>query len=78
MTGYVVDATIVVKWLVEEEWSAEAFSVLETEATLIAPELALAGVWNALKAMRRPSDIGDMDLADATETLMAAPIAVPL
>ena len=39
MTGYVVDASVVVKWLVKEEWSDEASTLLEVEATLIAPEL---------------------------------------
>ena len=70
MPGYVVDASIVVKWLVKEKWSAEA--------TLIAPELVFAEVCNALWAMRRRGDIDDADLADATDTLRAAPIAIPL
>ena len=43
MTGYVVDASIVVKWLVKEEWSDEASRLLETEATLIAPEGTVRG-----------------------------------
>ena len=78
MTGDVVDAGIVVKWLVKEEWSAEASSLLETEATLIAPKLVFAEVCNVLWAMRRRGDIGAKDLADATETLRAVPIAIPL
>ena len=48
MKGYVVDASIVVKWFVEEKWSDEASSLLEAEVTLIAPELLFAEVSNAL------------------------------
>ena len=77
MTGYVVDASIVVKWIVKEEWSDEASSLLEAEATLIAPELLFAEVCNALWAMRRRGDFGGEDLADATDALRAAPIGIP-
>lgn len=77
MTGYVVDASIVVKWLVKEEWSDEAASLLEAEAALIAPELLFAEVSNALWAMHRRGDIGGEDFAEATDVLRAAPIGVP-
>ncbi len=77
MTGYVVDASIVVKWLVKEEWSDEASSLLESEATLVAPELLFAEVCNALWAMRRRGDVGGEDFADAIEALRVAPLAVP-
>ena len=77
MKGYVVDASVVVKWFVKEEWSEEASSLLEAEATLVAPELLFAEVCNALWAMRRRGDIGRAGLADVTDALRAAPIAVP-
>lgn len=77
MTGYVVDASIVVKWFVKEEWSNEAASLLEAEAALIAPELLFAEVCNALWAMHRRGDIGGEDLAEATDALRAAPVGVP-
>ena len=48
MRGYVVDASIVVKWLVQEKWSDEASRLLEAKATLIAPELLFAEVCNAV------------------------------
>ena len=54
MTGYVVDASVVVKWLVKEEWSDEASTLLEVEATLIAPELLFAEVCNAVGDARLP------------------------
>ena len=77
MTGYVVDASIVVKWFVKEEWSNEAASLLEAEAALIAPELLFAEVCNALWAMHRRGDIGGEDLAEAMDALRAAPVGVP-
>ena len=77
MKGYVVDASIVVKWFVEEKWSDEASSLLETEATLIAPELLFAEVSNALWAMCRRGDIESADFADTIDALRAVPVAVP-
>ena len=78
MKGYVVDASVVVKWFVKEKWSDEASSLLEAKATLVAPELLFAEVCNALWAMRRRGDIDRADLAAVTDALRAAPVAVPL
>ena len=77
MKGYVVDASIVVKWLVQEQSSDEASHLLEAEGTLIAPKLVFAEVCNALLAVHRRREIGAQDLADATDALRAAPICVP-
>ena len=77
MKGYVVDASIVVKWLVQEQWSDEASRLLEAQATLIAPELLFAEACSALWAAHRRGDIGPQDLADAIDALRAAPIGVP-
>jgi predicted nucleic acid-binding protein len=43
---YVVDASVAVKWLVEEAGTARGRSVLSSGATLIAPELIVAEVGN--------------------------------
>lgn len=77
MTGYVVDASVVVKWLVTEELSGEAAGLLQRESTLVAPELVFAEVSNALWAMCRRGDIGPTDFDDATDALRAAPFAIP-
>lgn len=77
MTGYVVDASIVVKWLVAEEWSDESSALLDAGVTLIAPELLFAEVSNALWAMCRRGDVTQDDLADAVDALREAPVAVP-
>ena len=76
MTGYVVDASIVVKWLVTEEWSVEASRLLG--ATLVAPALAFAEASNALWAMHRRGDLTADDLAEAVDVPKAAPVAVPV
>ena len=78
MTGHVVDASTVVKWLVTEEFSDEAVRLLESGATLAAPELVFAEAANALWAMRRRGDISPADMAAAVDVLKAAPITVPL
>ena len=77
MTGYVVDASVVVKWLVAEELSDQAASLLDRESTLVAPELVFAEVSNALWALCRRGDMGAADFSDATDALGAAPVAVP-
>lgn len=78
MNGYVVDASVAVKWLVEEDLSGEAASLLDAGLTLLAPELLFAEAANALWAMHRRGDIDDDALADAIDLLRAAPIATPL
>ncbi len=78
MTGYVVDASVVVKWLVAEEWSDESSRLLETGVTLIAPELVFAEASNALWAMHRRGDLTRDDVADATDLLKSAPVSVPV
>jgi predicted nucleic acid-binding protein len=52
MTGYVVDASVAVKWLVTEALSDEAARLPDMELTLIAPELLFAEATNALWAMQ--------------------------
>ena len=77
MTGHVVDASVVVKWLVTEEFSDEAARLPEGGSTLAAPELVFAEVANALRALRRRGDVSDEDVAAAVDALKAAPLAIP-
>jgi predicted nucleic acid-binding protein len=77
MTGYVVDASVAVKWLVTEAFSDEAARLLDESLTLAAPELLFAEATNALWAMCRRGDIGRADFAQAVEVLRTAPLAVP-
>lgn len=77
MIGYVVDASIAVKWLVQESFSEEAASLLNDRITLIAPELLFAEAANALWAMCRRGDISNADFTEAVGVLKAAPVAIP-
>ena len=78
MTGYVVDASVAVKWLVSEDLSDEASDLLQIGATLVAPSLVFAEAANALWAMHRRGIIDAEDMTDATQALQAAPIAIPV
>jgi predicted nucleic acid-binding protein len=78
MTGYVVVASVAVKWLVTETFSEEAAQLLDKDLTLIAPELLFAEVTNALWAMCRRGNITRADLAEAMDVLKMAPVAVPV
>lgn len=78
MTGYVVDASVAVKWLVTEAFSDQAARLLDGELTLIAPELLFAEASNALWVMCRRGDISKADLAEAIGVLRAAPVAIPV
>ena len=48
MKGYVVDADVVVMWLVDEERSDKAMRLLNTALPLAAPELVFAEAASAL------------------------------
>ena len=77
MTGYVVDASVAVKWLVAEAFSEQAARLLDEKLTLIAPELLFAEASNALWAMCRRGDITKPDFGEAMEALRAAPVETP-
>lgn len=77
MSGYVVDASVAVKWLVTEVYSDQAALLLDTEFALIAPELLFAEAANALWASCRRGDISKADLAEAVDVLKAMPVGVP-
>ena len=77
MNGLVVDASVVVKWLVQEDLSDQAASLLVYGASLAVPALLFAEAGNALCAMYRRGDLTEDDLADAVDTLRVAPLSVP-
>jgi predicted nucleic acid-binding protein len=78
MSGYVVDASVAVKWLVTENFSEQAVRLLDEELTLIAPELLFAEAGNALWVMCRCGIITKADFAEAVGVLRAAPRAAPV
>lgn len=78
MKGCVVDASVAVKWLVDEKYSREASKLLATGVTLLAPELLFAEATNALWAMCRRGDIDRDALSDAVALLRRAPVVTPV
>lgn len=77
MTGYVVDASVAVKWLVDEPGSAEAARLLDENVPLVAPELIYSEAANALWAIARRGRIEASDVRTALDLLAEAPLSVP-
>ena len=77
MRGYVVDASVAVKWLVAENLSDEASNLLDAGLTLLAPALLFAEAANALWAMHRRGDVDREELAGAVDLLRTAPVTTP-
>lgn len=78
MRGYVVDASVAVKWLVAEELSEEAAALLDTRCTLLAPDLLFAEATSALTTKHRHGEISGKELAELVDLLRTAPVATPL
>ena len=78
MRGYVVDASVAVKWLVTEPLSDEAATLLDSGVTLLAPDLLFAEVASALSAKCRQGEMDREEHAETVNLLRAAPVATPL
>jgi predicted nucleic acid-binding protein len=76
MGGYVVDASVAVKWLVAEKHSEEAAGLLTAGRALIAPELMFVEVASALWSLRRRHIITADEVHRALEDLELAPVTV--
>ena len=78
MRGYVVDASVAVKWLVTEQLSDEAASLLDHGVTLLAPDLLFGEAASALSAKYRRGEMDRETLSETVNLLRAAPVATPL
>jgi len=78
MRGYVVDASVAVKWLVAEPLSGESAALLDSGATLLAPDLLFAEATSALAAKHAHGEMDHEELAEAVDLLRIAPVATPL
>ena len=78
MKGYVVDASVAVKWLVAEPLSEESATLLDSGATLLAPDLLFAEATSALAVKHRHGEMNREELAEAVDLLRVAPVATPL
>jgi predicted nucleic acid-binding protein len=73
VSRYVVDASVAMKWFVEEPWTKEAERILHPAAAVVVPELFFVEMANiAWKKVRR----GDMDLATARMVMDELPLLV--
>ncbi len=73
MSGVVVDASVAIKWVVDETGSAEAAALLDGR-TLHAPPLLFVEVANAFWVMARRGAITRAGAADALDLLRRAPL----
>ena len=78
MKGYVVDASVGVKWLVAEPHSEESATLLDSDATLLVPELFFTEATSALAAKHRHGEMNREELAEAVDLLRVAPVVTPL
>lgn len=78
MTGYVVDASVAVKWLIAEPLSEESAKLLDADVTLLAPDLLFAEATSALAAKHRHGELNAEDFANAVDLLRTAPVGTPL
>ena len=73
MTAFVVDASIAVKWVVEEDGTPQALA-LRQRASLIAPELLVAECANILWKKVRRRELSKDEAVLASRLLQAAEI----
>ena len=70
----VIDASVLVKWFIDEPGSDRAAAL--RKADLTAPDLILVEVGNVLWKLQRRGVLAEADYFDAVEALLTAPIAL--
>lgn len=76
MKGYVVDASVAVKWVIAEPLSEQAVRLLDPDLQLSAPDLIYIEVASALWAAARRGHIADADARDAFGAIADAPLSI--
>lgn len=75
----IVDASVAVKWVLDEDHSDAALRILENEPALAAPAHWLVEALNALRAACQRNELSRQGAYDRAKALVEAPItAVPL
>jgi predicted nucleic acid-binding protein len=69
MTSLIVDASVAVKWFVEEPLRAEARELIVGTDMLLAPELVIAEVGNALWKRCRREQLTEMDALEIVDEI---------
>ena len=76
MTGFVVDTSVAVKWVVYDPLSNKASYLLRGKVPILAPDLIYADIANILWTIVKRGDLTGDDLLEALELLDAAPIVI--
>lgn len=76
MTQFVVDASVVVKWFLLEDYTESARSLLDEGFTLYAPDLVRAEVGNVMWKRWRRGDIPDEGAEEALRHLSRLPLRI--
>lgn len=76
MTRFVVDASVVVGWLIPHASNARAAELLEAEHGMLAPELIYAEVCNVIWKYRRAGQLTNDECDELTRVLQAADLEV--
>jgi predicted nucleic acid-binding protein len=74
MTAFVLDASVAAKWFVEEEYSAEAMVLLESDVELHAPDFFLLEMDNLVGKWLRRDVISVKEAREVRETIRAIPL----
>ena len=76
MSGFVVDASVAVKWFVPEALSDEAVSLLDSPLALLAPDLLYPEAGNILWKKVGRREIEARDARDILAALVRVPLSV--
>ncbi len=74
MTAYVIDASVVVKWFVPEQYSEPALRLKHTDAQLHAPAFLTLEIGNVLSKKRRRGELTAPDAEDIWRAFRRAPV----
>jgi predicted nucleic acid-binding protein len=72
VSDFVIDASVAVKWVVEEDGTAQALAL--RDRALAAPDLLIAECANILCKKVRPEELSQQEAADAARLLARADI----
>jgi len=76
LSGFVVDASVAVKWFVPEALSDEAVSLLDSPRELLAPDLLYPEAGNILWKKVRRGELSDQEAGEISRALLSVPKTV--
>lgn len=76
MTRWVVDASVAIKWVSDEELSEQATDLITDEAELLAPDLLLVECCGALANQVRARRLSESEADQCLHELLASPLSL--